>query len=264
MYLIALCAAIMAVSSVRTAAIRSITGASPLKLALFFGLLFAISVAGDGGVSNFGDADPLITFVNTVSTDQVYQVQGNSDNPGTAYGAGKSPLPPFTVPAGQTVNFHPGVGFVGAFSAKSGQGTRHEVNFRGTPTWYNADMEYGMSNSTLGTTDGSLRIDGGDSLAGEQDCLAKANSGWTNVDPTQQTALLATGFLSGTNGKLTSVSMGATAPDSVVKFFQMTAEFNAYVDAGSVTGETQDEMAKVADQFSYSVSTNKLTITAYD
>ncbi|KAL8790377.1 MAG: hypothetical protein Q9195_006395 [Heterodermia aff. obscurata] len=237
--------------------------ATPLKLALSLGLVFASSVAGDGGVSNFGASDPLITFVNSAGSDQVYLIQGNSDNPATAYGSGKSPLPPFTVPAGQTVDFHPGAGFVGAFSANSGQGTRHEVNFRGSPTWYNADMQYGMSNSTLGPTDGSKRIDGGDSLAGEQDCLAKANAAWGDLDAGTQSSLLNTGFLQGSSAGLSMVSMGSSAPRSVVRFFQMTADFNAYVDAGSVVGETTDDMGKVADQFSYSVTTNKLTITAY-
>ncbi|KAG6995653.1 hypothetical protein G7Y79_00043g079370 [Physcia stellaris] len=244
-------------------AARSSPVISPLKLALSFGLFFASLVAGDGGVTSFGPSDPLITFVNTAGTDQVYQIQGNSDNPGTAFGSGTSPLPSFTVPAGQTINFHPGVGFVGAFSAQNGAGTRHEVNFRGSPTWYNADMEFGMSNSTLGPTDGSKRIDGGDSLAGEQDCLAKANAAWSDLDAGTQSSLLDSGFLQGSSGGLSSVSMGQGAPRRVVEFFQMTADFNAYVDAGSVSGQSTDDMGKAADQFSYSVTTNKLTITAY-
>lgn len=254
-----------AMFSTRAAALSApgFSVASPLKLALAFGLVFASSVAGDGGVTNFGPSDPLLTFVNTAGSDQVYQIQGNSDNPGTAYGSGSLSLPSFTVPAGQTVDFHPGVGFVGAFSADDGKGTRHEVNFRGSPTWYNADMEYGMSNSTLGTTDGSKRIDGGDSLTGEQDCLAKANAAWGDVDPDTQSSLLNTGFLNGSSGGLDVVSMGPLAPRSVVEFFQMTADFNAYIDAGSVVGESTDEMGKVADHFTYSVTTNKLTITAY-
>ena len=232
---------------------------------LSFCLFLATSVvAGDTGVTNAGSSDPVITFVNTAGTAQEYQIQGNSYNPGTAYGAGKSPLPPFTVPAGQTVNFYPGVGFVGAFTANSGAGTRLEVNFRGYPTWYNADMEYGMSNVTLGPTDGSKRIDGGDSLAGEQDCLAKSNAAWADVEGDTKEALLETGYLNGTSaGNLTAVSMGAGAPLNVVEFYQMTAEFNAYVCAGSVAGQTTDDMEAAADQFSYSVSTNKMTITSY-
>ena len=126
-------------------------------------------------------------------------------------------------------------------------------------------MEYGMSNSTLAPTDGSKRIDGGDPLAGEQDCLAKSNAVWSDVDWNTQNALLETGYLNGTSGgHLTAVSMGAGAPLNVVEFFQMTADFNAYVCAGSVIGVTSDDMAKAADKFSYSIATNKLTITAYE
>ena len=144
-------------------------------------------------------------------------------------------------------------------------GTRHEVNFRGSPTWYNADMEYGMSNSTLGPTDGSMRIDGGDALAGEQDCLAKANAAWGDVDENTKAALLSTPYINGTSeGNLTAVSMGHSAPLKVVEFFQMTAEFNSYVCAGSVAGLSSNDLAKAADKFTYSVTTNKMTITTYD
>ena len=227
-------------------------------------------VAGqsDQGVADFGPSDPEIIFQNTANEDRVYVVQGNSDNPSTAYGSGKSPLPSITVPAGSSVNFHPGVGFIGAFSAMGGNGTRHEVNFRdSSTTWYNADMQFGMSNSTFGTTDGSKRIDGGSSLTGEQDCLAKANAAWGGVDTGTQQSLLDTGFLEGAtggNGALTAVSMGQTAPASVVSFYQLTAEFNSYVDAGSVIGVSTDAVSAAADKSTLSVSTNKLTITAYD
>ena len=233
-------------------------------------VFFAAQVAGqsDQGVTNFGDSDPLVTFTNSGGADRTYLVEGNSDNPSTAYGGGTSPLPKLTVPTGSTVNFHPGVGFVGAFSGLDGQGTRHEVNFRDpSMTWYNADMQFGMSNSTFGTTDGSKRMDGGDALAGEQDCLAKANSVWGSVDEGTQQNLIDSGFLEGTtgpNGQLTSVAMGQQAPAAVVDFYQLTAEFNGYIDAGSVQGASTDAAAAAADKFSYSVSTNKLTITAYD
>lgn len=236
----------------------------------FTALAFAALVAGqsDQGVPNFGDSDPLITFQNTAGQDRVYVVQGNSDNPPTAYGAGMSPIPSITVPAGSAVNFHPGIGFIGAISGMDGSGTRHEVNFRDTSvTWYNADMEFGMSNSTFGTTDGSKRIDGGDSLTGEQDCLAKANAAWGSVDINIQQGLLASGFLEGStgpNGALTAVSMGREATADVVNFYQLTAEFNSYVDAGAIIGMSGDAVSAAADKMTLSVATNKLTITAYD
>lgn len=153
----------------------------------YFTFLFALAASGflaapvagqnnqnDQGVTNFGPSDPLITFKNTAADDRIYSIEGNSDNPGTAYGAGKSPLPKLTVAAGSTVDFHPGVGFIGAFSDLDGSGTRHEVNFRDpSTTWYNADMEFGMSNSTFETSDGSSRIDGGSALRANRIALPK-------------------------------------------------------------------------------------------
>lgn len=57
--------------------------------------------------------------------------------------------------------------------------------------------------------------------------------------------------------------MSKEAPANVVDFYQMTAEFNGYIDAGSVQGTSGDALARAADKFSYSVATNRLTITAY-
>ena len=222
----------------------------------------------DQGVTNFGGSDPLITFNNTAGQDRVYMIQTNSDNPSTAYGVGMQPIPSLTVPAGSVVQFHPGTGLVGAFSGMDGSGTRHEVNFRDpSTTWYNADMEFGMSNSTFGTTDGSKRIDGGDSTTGESDCLGKANAVWGNVDANTQQVLLDSGFVQGAtggNGALTAVSMSKQATAEVVKFFQITAEFNSYVDPGSIDGAVPGAMAKIADKKTLSVATNKLTITSFD
>jgi len=231
---------------------------------------FAAPVArrSDQGVTNFGGSDPLITFNNTAGQDRVYMIQGNFDNPSSAYGAGMDSIPSLTVPAGSIVQFHPGAGFAGALSGMEGSGTRHEVNFRDpSVTWYNADMEFGMSNSTFGTTDGSKRVDGGISTTGEPDCLGKANAAWGSVDVNTQQALLDSGFVQGTtggNGALTAVSMSKDATAEVVKFFQMTAEFNSYVDHGSIDGAVSGAVAKVADKKTLSVATNKLTITSFD
>lgn len=222
----------------------------------------------DQGVANFGDSDPLITFNNTAGQDRVYMIQGNADNPSTAYGVGMQSIPSLTVPAGTIVQFHPGTGFAGAFSGLEGSGTRHEINFRDpSTTWYNADMEFGMSNSTFGPTDGSKLINGGNSTAGEQDCLAKANAAWGSVDTNIQQVLLDSGFVKGAtggNGALTAVSMSKEAPVEVVKFFQMTASFNSYVDPGSIDGAVPGAVAKIADKKTLSVATNKLTITSFD
>ena len=234
---------------------------------------FITQVAGhnvtiDQGVAGYQPSDPLIAFYNAATSNRTFKVEGNTDNPETAYGGGSDSLPALIVPSGSIVNFHPGVGFVGAFSALDGSGTRHEVNFRDPDeTWYNADMQFGMSNSTFVTADGSKRKDGGSALAGEQDCLAKANSVWGSVDEGTQQSLLDTGYLEGTtgpNGVLASVSMGQEAPASVITFYQLTAEFNGYVDAGSVPGVSTGAVSAAADKFSYNVATNKLNITVYD
>jgi len=236
-------------------------------MATFSSFAAPVPVQSDQGVTNFGGSDPQITFNNNASQDHVYMIQGSSDNPSTAYGAGLSSIPSLTVPAGSIVRFHPGVGFTGAFSDMEGSGTRHEVNFRDpSVTWYNADMQYGMSNSTFGTTDGSKLINGGNSTTGEPDCLGKANAAWGSVDANTQQALLNSGFVKGAtggSGGLTAVSMGPEATAEVVKFFQMKAAFNSYVHPGSIDGVQSDAVADAADKKTLSVKTNQLTITAF-
>ncbi|KAL8706025.1 MAG: hypothetical protein Q9201_000910 [Fulgogasparrea decipioides] len=235
-------------------------------------LFSAISAQDTQGVPNYSPGDPLITIVNTSPTEtHVYKVEGNSDNPSTAYGSGGASLPMTTVLPGQTVKLQLGQGFIGAISGKGGEGTRFEVNFRGDSpgdykTWYNSDMQFGMSNTTLEPTSHSKQINGGDSLAGEQDCLAKANSAWGSVDESIQRQLLDTGYLEGTTGQdgvLTAVHMDKQADESVVDFFQNTAEMNSYVNPGSVAGKPTSRTAAAADLFSWSVETKELTITGY-
>ncbi|KAL8951702.1 MAG: hypothetical protein Q9222_002350 [Ikaeria aurantiellina] len=235
--------------------------------------LFSAILAQDTqGVSNYSPGDPLVNIINTSPTEtHVYKVEGNADNPSSAYGSGGGSLPMATVSPGQTVKFQVGAGFIGAFTSRKGEGTRFEVNFRGDSpgdykTWYNSDMQFGMSNTTLGPAEGDKQINGLDSLAGEQDCLAKANSAWGSVDEATQQSLIDTGYLEGStgpNGVLTAVHMDKQADDSVVEFFQNIAEMNAYVSPGSVAGKPTGKTAAAANQFSWSVETNELTITGY-
>ncbi|KAI4274089.1 MAG: hypothetical protein LQ337_004197 [Flavoplaca oasis] len=229
-------------------------------------------VANTQGVANHSPGGPLINLINTSPTEtHVYKVEGNADNPPTAYGAGQGSLPAATVLPGQTVKFHVGQGFIGAFTAKNGEGSRFEVNFRGDSpgeykTWYNSDMQFGMSDTTLGPANGDKQINGNDAVAGEQDCLAKANSAWTSLDVGTQQELLDTGYLEGTtgeNGVLTGVHMDKQAGDKVVDFFQNIAEFNSYVHSGSVAGKQTSDTAAAADAFSWSVKTKELDITGY-
>ncbi|KAI4206004.1 MAG: hypothetical protein LQ348_001125 [Seirophora lacunosa] len=252
-------------------------------LATFFLAIMAQDVQGGSnstlsvsnstqGVSNYSPGDPLVNIVNTSPTKtHVYKLEGNADNPPSAYGAGSGFLPMVTVLPGQTVHFQLGKGFIGAITALSGAGTRFEVNFRGDSpgdykTWYNSDMEFGMSDTTMGPANGDKQINGLDSLAGEQDCLAKANSAWASLDEAAQQQLLDTGYLEGsigTNGALTAVHMDKQAGDSVVEFFQNIAEMNAYVNPGSVLGKPTSRTAAAANLFSWSVETKELTITGY-
>lgn len=233
---------------------------------------FSAVVAHTQGVSNYGPDDPVVSLINTSpSQTHVYKVEGNMDNPGTAYGAGEGALPAATVLPGETVEFHLGQGFIGAFTADNGAGSRFEVNFRGDSpgeykTWYNTDMQFGMTNTTIGPTHGDKQINGEESLAGEQDCLAKANTAWGSLDESAQQELLDTGYLEGSTGKngvLTSVHMDKQAEGKVVDFFQNIAEFNAYIVPGSVIGVETDDTGAAADRFSWSVKTKALTITGY-
>lgn len=232
----------------------------------------AILAQDTQGVSNYSPGDPLVNIKNTSPTEtHVYKVEGNQDNPSTAYGAGSGALPMATVLPGQTVHFQLGNGFIGAFTGLKGVGTRFEVNFRGDApgdykTWYNSDMQFGMSNTTLGPAHGDKQINGDESLAGEQDCLAKANSAWGSLDEATQQQLLDTGYLEGSTGDnsaLTAVHMDKDADTSVIEFFQNIAQMNSYVDPGSVVGKPTSRTAAAANQFSWSVATKELTITGY-
>ena len=63
--------------------------------------------------------------------------------------------------------------------------------------------------------------------------------------------------------------MDADAPEVMAEFFQLTAEFTAYVGAGSVAGvpvgagTMQSEMNAAADQKSWVVQTQQMEIVAY-
>ena len=69
----------------------------------------------------------------------------------------------------------------------------------------------------------------------------------------------------GPDGKLTYVYMDMNAPQVVIGFFQVQAEFTAYIDAGSVAGVTPNDpgVVKAADELSWQVSTDDMEIIAY-
>ena len=223
-----------------------------------------INAQSDVGVPGpWGPNDPLITIVNTAKDTRTYDVGTASNAPATAF---KTCSKCITVPAGATVKFHPGVGFNGAITAQA-PATRHEINFGDpTVTWYDDDMEYGMSDSTLGPSNNMKTRDGRPGVLGEQDCLAKANAGWKTINnnsATQQ-ALIASGYVTGTvGGSLTAVKMDKKAPLPVIVFFQLTAQFNAYIGTGSVANLPADVTTSAADKQTHSVATAQMTITEY-
>ncbi|KAL8732334.1 MAG: hypothetical protein Q9181_003991 [Wetmoreana brouardii] len=178
----------------------------------------------------------------------------------------------------RTSSFSPSSNWNGAITPiRNGVlGTRFEINFSDAShpgsTWYDADMELGMSGATLGPSDGRKRINGGQrlpSLAGEQDPLAKANAAWARE--TNKAALLANPkyLAANSNGRLTRVYHDKGAPEAVQAFFQLEADFNAYMGPGSELGKTpvagtlREKLNKVADQKAWFVDTQQMTIAIF-
>lgn len=124
-----------------------------------------------------------------------------------------------------------------------------------------------MSDGTVGPTSLQPLDNGQNSLSGEPDCLAKANAAWPTT--ANKADLLAyTQYLKqGSDGTLTFVYSDSNSPQVVIDFFQVTADFTAYIDAGSVAGVTPSaadaEAVKMANANSYQVGTQDMTIIAH-
>lgn len=244
------------------------------KSAVLAATLSAVWAVDIGVPGPWAATDPLINIYNTGTTDVCYKVEYTSGNFPTSTICDSSPG--FVVQAGQSVSLHTGAGFNGAITAitKGIKGARHELNFAASPgsAWYDVDYQLGMSDSTLGPADHRPRIVSGKaspSVSGEQDTLAKANSAWPTT--TNQASLLQNpDYLKpGSNGQLSFVYMDMDAPEDVAEFFQLTAEFTAYIGTGSVAGvavapnTVQSEMTGAADQKSWIVDTQQMEIIAY-
>ncbi|KAK4693245.1 hypothetical protein P7C71_g4115, partial [Lecanoromycetidae sp. Uapishka_2] len=171
---------------------------------------------------------------------------------------------------------HPSDKFNGAITGwstdgKKVRGARHELNFldpRTPGVWYDVDHEFAMSDSTLGPADGRPRIVLGrktNSLAGEKDCLAKANGAWTKLVKEAKDELLKhpNYVKADGRGKLVHVRMDQKAPWVVRDFFQRRAEFNAYETHGSVQGQKPSGLDSLADQQTYFLNTADMVLTAY-
>lgn len=234
-------------------------------------------------------AAPSITFQNASPHDICYGAELSSGTfPSTTLcGPPSSPTTGITVPAGATTTVPLPASFNGALTAWTTgpaagpprtRGARYELNFAAsaTSTWYDADYQLGMSDGTLGPRDHRPLLNGGQhpsSLTGEPDTLAKANAAWPHAD--DRAALLAyPEYIRADEdgGKLTFVYCDADAPSVVVHFFQVTATFEAYVDAGSVAGVgggpaggggVDAQAVRMADVKSLEVGTQEMLIVAY-
>ncbi|KAM0802515.1 hypothetical protein BDR22DRAFT_887304 [Usnea florida] len=210
-----------------------------------------------------------ITFQNMGSENICYMVELSSGTfPSTTT---CTQGPGIAINAGQTTTIPLDPAFNGALTAWTNtvRGARYEINFAATSgsTWYDADYQLGMSPGTVGPSDNRKLSTGQSALSGEPDPLAKANAAWPHT--TNQAALLAyPNYLKqGANGQLSFVYCDVNAPQVVIDFFQVTAEFAAYIDAGSVAGVTpaagDEEAVKMADEQSLMVDTQDMSIVAH-
>ena len=234
-------------------------------------------------LTSLSAADPLVRIQNYSNQNICYMVEYSSgvgtfpteaacNNEQSATVAG------FWVNSGQVREFN-APGFNGAITAiLSGntiRGARHEINFVDPgETWYDVDYEYGISDSTLGPIGGQDTEDGHNSLAGEPDAYAKANAAWVHLDPATKSQLLAFPqyLAQADNGNLDWINMDTAGPavaPAVVYFFQITADFTAYLNPGSVAGRwvdpntSQDVAKTAADKKTWLVGTDQMVITSH-
>ncbi|KAL9576957.1 MAG: hypothetical protein Q9212_006690 [Teloschistes hypoglaucus] len=215
------------------------------------------------------NTDPVITIHNTNNYPLCLKVETSGGYfPTTTQCGGANGI---NVPPMLASNFYPIHHWNGAITPVRDDvvGTRFEINFSGPDlTWYDADMEMGMSGGTVGPSDNRKRSNGASSLAGEQDPLAKADAAWAHT--ANQGALLANPrYITASNGHLTHVYMDKSAPEIVQAFFQLDAEFHAYIGPGSEAGKTvaqgtlKAQLNRAADEKSWIVDTQDMTITLY-
>ena len=221
-----------------------------------------------------------ITFQNASPHPVCYTVELSSGNFPSTTTCGPGSGSGISVPAGQKTQIPLDPSFNGALTAWTTttdknndvkRGARYEVNFAASPgggsTWYDADYQLGMSDGTIGALDNRKLSNGQSSVSGEADTLAKANAAWPQTE--NRAALLAyPDYLKqGPDGKLSFVYCDAQAPQVVIDFFQVTAEFDAYIDAGSVQGvipsAADAEAVKMADGKSLEVDTQDMLIVAH-
>ena len=205
----------------------------------------------------------LITINNKSNAPRTFKIESSAETP---IGDGQTPM--ITIPAGQSQDLPVGDKWSGAISDNAGKGTRFEFTINGWQgkSWYNTDFQFGMSDASLRPADGVGRCGGELPVAaGEKSYVTKARWGWATLDAATQQQLLSTGYVKGTaGGNLDSIYMDNAAPASIVNFLQDTAKVNAYVNPGSVAGQTQSKLAAQADLFSWCTMASHFIINAYD
>ncbi|KAL8858675.1 MAG: hypothetical protein Q9178_004763 [Gyalolechia marmorata] len=215
-------------------------------------------------------AGPVLTVHNTKTRTICLKVETSSGSFPTTTVCGGAPG--INVAPMKTSAFYPSDKWNGAisdFTAARGPGTRLEINFSEPGrTWYDADMEFGISSATLGPTDHRKQSNGRASLAGEQDPLAKANAAWA-VEKNRVNGFPKYLTPSKDGKRLVNVYMDKNAPRAVQTFFQLTAGFQAYLVPGSVGGVQRkkgsvEKMLEVAaDQKAWKVDTQAMRITIF-
>ncbi|KAL8710882.1 MAG: hypothetical protein Q9220_004687 [cf. Caloplaca sp. 1 TL-2023] len=228
-------------------------------------------------------ANPTLRIHNTRTTPICIHIETSTGSfPTTTVCPGG--LPGISVPALHTSIFSPSASWNGALTPiitypSSGHvgGTRFEINFSspndGTSTWYDADMEMGISAATLGPTSHQPLINGQkSSLAGEADPLAKATAAFAHLSANEKQALLAQSGnyiqADATRQRVTRVWNDKQAPQAVRVFLQLKAGFMAYLGPGSVEGGkreggVQGQMVQAQDSKSWVVGSRDMTLNVF-
>ncbi len=166
-------------------------------------------------------------------------------------------------------------GFNGGISAVLNDntyvGARNEINFEVNPAkpFWDVDYQYGISDGTCGPLNSN-------NLRGERDALGKANTAWHTLSASKRdylTKKFPDYLKQDASGSLTYITMTIDAWPSkaleVIEFFQVTANFSAYMSPGSESNKNysddpaREEDVKLADADTDAATTDEIVITSY-
>lgn len=187
-------------------------------------------------------------------------------------------FPGISIPAFASSTFWPAPGWAGALTIITNGlvGSRYEFSFiepNGLPTaghtFYDVDMELGISAGTMGPSDHRVLTDGfSQSLAGEANPLAKANEAWLR-SPNRWELLRYPKYIVADKGsRLVWVNNDKDSPTLVKAFFQLEANFNAYTNPGTddknpPKNNPERILQAAGDKQTFQVNTQAMTITIY-